>query len=209
MRSVQYPHVRWTGVCADGSTASGRSRNPAVGRHRPAGLTRSIAVTVRVGINGFGRIGRNFFRAALAHGRRHRGRRASTTSTDNKTLAHLLKYDSILGRLAGTCHVDRRRHHRRRPQDPALEERDPANLPWKDLGVDVVARVHRLLHRRHQGQGPPRRRRQEGHHLRAGQERGRHDRAWASTTATTTRPSTTSSPTPPAPRTASPRWPRC
>ncbi|MGH3534172.1 MAG: type I glyceraldehyde-3-phosphate dehydrogenase [Pseudonocardiaceae bacterium] len=101
-------------------------------------------MTVRVGVNGFGRIGRNFFRALLAQ----QAQGASTDIevvavndiTDNATLAHLLKFDSILGRL---------------PQDVSLDGEDtivvgttritslavkegPAALPWADLGVDVV-----------------------------------------------------------------------
>jgi glyceraldehyde 3-phosphate dehydrogenase len=100
-------------------------------------------VTVRVGINGFGRIGRNFYRALLAQ--QEQGITdvevvAVNDITDNATLAHLLKFDSILGRL---------------PQDVSLEGEDtivvgaakirslavregPAALPWGDLGVDVV-----------------------------------------------------------------------
>jgi glyceraldehyde 3-phosphate dehydrogenase len=100
-------------------------------------------VTVRVGINGFGRIGRNFYRALLAQ--QEQGSAdievlAVNDITDNATLAHLLKFDSILGRL---------------PYDVSLEGEDtivvgnnkikalavregPAALPWSDLGVDVV-----------------------------------------------------------------------
>jgi glyceraldehyde 3-phosphate dehydrogenase len=100
-------------------------------------------VTVRVGINGFGRIGRNFYRALL--GQQEQGISgvevvAVNDITDNATLAHLLKFDSILGRL---------------PYDVSLEGEDtivvgpakikslavregPAAVPWRDLGVDVV-----------------------------------------------------------------------
>ncbi|EID15049.1 glyceraldehyde-3-phosphate dehydrogenase [Mycobacterium xenopi RIVM700367] len=100
-------------------------------------------MTVRVGINGFGRIGRNFYRALLAQ--QEQGIAdvevvAVNDITDNATLAHLLKFDSILGRL---------------PQDVGLEGDDtivvgtkkikalevregPAAMPWRDLGVDVV-----------------------------------------------------------------------
>ena len=74
-------------------------------------------MTIRVGINGFGRIGRNFYRAALAQGADFEVV-AVNDLTDNKTLAHLLKYDTILGRLAGGRHLRRPEHHRRRSQDP-------------------------------------------------------------------------------------------
>jgi glyceraldehyde 3-phosphate dehydrogenase len=94
-------------------------------------------VTVRVGINGFGRIGRNFFRAALTSGADIEVVGANDL-TDNKTLAHLLKYDSILGRLGDDVEVSGDTIRVGRHTIAALEERDPANLPWKDLGADVV-----------------------------------------------------------------------
>ncbi len=95
------------------------------------------AVTVRVGINGFGRIGRNFFRAALAQGADIEVVGANDL-TDNKTLAHLLKYDSILGRLAEDVTYDDENIIVGGRKIRALEERDPANLPWKELGADIV-----------------------------------------------------------------------
>jgi glyceraldehyde 3-phosphate dehydrogenase len=94
-------------------------------------------VTVRVGINGFGRIGRNFFRAVQASGADVEVV-AVNDLTDNKTLAHLLKYDSILGRFPAEVGYDEQNIIVGGKSIRALEERDPANLPWKDLGVDVV-----------------------------------------------------------------------
>jgi glyceraldehyde 3-phosphate dehydrogenase len=94
-------------------------------------------VTVRVGINGFGRIGRNFFRAALAQGADIEVVGANDL-TDNKTLAHLLKYDSILGRLAEDVSYDEENIVVGGRRIRALEERDPSALPWKELGADVV-----------------------------------------------------------------------
>jgi glyceraldehyde 3-phosphate dehydrogenase len=94
-------------------------------------------VTVRVGINGFGRIGRNFFRAVQAAGADIEIV-AVNDLTDNKTLAHLLKYDSILGRFPAEVTYDDENIIVGGKSIRALEERDPANLPWKDLGVDVV-----------------------------------------------------------------------
>jgi glyceraldehyde 3-phosphate dehydrogenase len=100
-------------------------------------------VTVRVGINGFGRIGRNFYRALLEQ--RKQGVTdvevvAVNDITDNATLAHLLKFDSILGRLPQNVSLE--------GEDTivvgeakikALEVREgPAAMPWRDLGVDVV-----------------------------------------------------------------------
>ena len=94
-------------------------------------------MTVRVGINGFGRIGRNFFRAVQASGADIEIVAANDLG-DLKTMAHLLKYDSILGRYPADVSV----------VDGGIQvgdrllvvkaERDPANLAWGDLGVDVV-----------------------------------------------------------------------
>jgi glyceraldehyde 3-phosphate dehydrogenase len=100
-------------------------------------MTRSPVVTIRVGINGFGRIGRNFYRAALASGADIEVVGANDL-TDNKTLAHLLKYDSILGRFPEDVSYDEQNIIVGGRKIRALEERDPANLPWKELGADVV-----------------------------------------------------------------------
>jgi glyceraldehyde 3-phosphate dehydrogenase len=94
-------------------------------------------VTIRVGINGFGRIGRNFYRAALASGADIEVVGANDL-TDNKTLAHLLKYDTILGRLNEDVSYDDQNILVGGRKIRALEERDPAALPWKELGADVV-----------------------------------------------------------------------
>jgi len=94
-------------------------------------------VTTRVGINGFGRIGRNFFRAALEQGADIEVV-AVNDLTDNKTLAHLLKFDSIMGRLDAEVTYDEESISVDGHRIVALEERDPAKLPWGDLGVDVV-----------------------------------------------------------------------
>ena len=93
-------------------------------------------MSVKIGINGFGRIGRLVFRVLV--GRPEVEVVATNDLTDPKTLAHLLKYDSVHGRYAGTVkavdggiEVDRR-------VVKVLSERDPAALPWKELGVDTV-----------------------------------------------------------------------
>jgi glyceraldehyde 3-phosphate dehydrogenase len=94
-------------------------------------------VTVRVGINGFGRIGRNFFRAALASGADIEVVGVNDL-TDNKSLAHLLKYDSILGRLPGEVSYTEQDITVAGKSIKAFAERDPKALPWGDLGADVV-----------------------------------------------------------------------
>jgi len=94
-------------------------------------------VTVKIGINGFGRIGRNYFRAALAKGS-DLEIVAVNDLTDPESLAHLLKYDTIGGRLDATVVVDGDSIVVDGKPIKVLAERDPANLPWAALGVDVV-----------------------------------------------------------------------
>jgi glyceraldehyde 3-phosphate dehydrogenase len=94
-------------------------------------------MSVRVGINGFGRIGRNLFRAAKETGA-DIDFVAVNDLTDAKTLAHLLKYDSILGPYPGTVEVDGSDILVDGDRLRVLAERDPAALPWGDLGADVV-----------------------------------------------------------------------
>ena len=94
-------------------------------------------MTVRVGINGFGRIGRNFFRAIQASGADIEVVGVNDL-TDNKTLAHLLKYDSILGRLPGEVTSAEDNITVDGHTFKALAEKDPGALPWGDLGADVV-----------------------------------------------------------------------
>ncbi len=134
-------------------------------------------MTVRVGVNGFGRIGRNFWRAVDAQ-------KAAGTSdieivavndiTDNKSLAHLLKYDSILGRLPYDVSstdedivVDGKGFK-------GLAVRDPATLPWKDLGVDVVIESTGIFTKREARGQAPGGRGEEGDHLGAGDGSGPH-----------------------------------
>ncbi|MCW2132989.1 type I glyceraldehyde-3-phosphate dehydrogenase [Arthrobacter sp. VKM Ac-2550] len=94
-------------------------------------------MTTRVGINGFGRIGRNFFRAALAQGA-DLEIAAVNDLTDAKTLAHLLKYDSVMGRLSESIELKNSDLVVAGQIVKVLGEKDPAQLPWKDLGVDIV-----------------------------------------------------------------------
>ncbi len=92
---------------------------------------------VRVGINGFGRIGRNLYRAAYEAGSDLEFV-AVNDITDERTLAYLLKYDSILGRFPGDIEEREGAIAVDGTEIKILAERDPANLPWADLGVDVV-----------------------------------------------------------------------
>src|SRR3954447_23224190 len=94
-------------------------------------------MAVRVGINGFGRIGRNLFRAAKA-AKADIDFVAVNDLTDAKTLAHLLKYDSILGPYPGSVEVDGEDLVIDGDRLKVLTERDPAALPWDDLGAEIV-----------------------------------------------------------------------
>ena len=94
-------------------------------------------MTVKVGINGFGRIGRNYFRARLQQGADLEVV-AVNDLTDTKTLAHLLKYDSIMGRFDGEVSAAEGSITVNGKEIKVLAERDPKNLPWGDLGVEIV-----------------------------------------------------------------------
>ncbi len=94
-------------------------------------------MSVKIGINGFGRIGRNFLRAALAKGS-DLDIVAVNDLTDNKSLAHLLKYDTVGGRLDATVTYDGDQIVVNGKSIKVFEERDPAALPWGELGVDIV-----------------------------------------------------------------------
>jgi glyceraldehyde 3-phosphate dehydrogenase len=108
-------------------------------------------MSVRVGINGFGRIGRNFFRAA-----RKQGADVEIVGVndlgDAKTMAHLLKYDSVLGPFDGEVEAVEAGIRVDGEELKLLNERDPAALPWKDLGVEVVLESTGLFTKREQAQ---------------------------------------------------------
>jgi glyceraldehyde 3-phosphate dehydrogenase len=108
-------------------------------------------MSVRVGINGFGRIGRNFFRAA-----RKRGADVEIVAVndlgDAKTMAHLLKYDSVMGPFEGEVEAVETGIRVDGEELRLLNERDPAALPWQDLGVDVVLESTGLFTKRDQAQ---------------------------------------------------------
>ncbi len=94
-------------------------------------------MAIRVGINGFGRIGRNFYRAVLAAGADIEIVGVNDL-TDNATLAHLLRYDSILGRIGLEVKASDTEITVGGKSFAVLAEKDPAALPWKELGADVV-----------------------------------------------------------------------
>ena len=181
---------------------------------------RRNTVAIRVGINGFGRIGRLVFRAICDQGLL--GKEIEVVAVNDivpaDNLAYLLKYDSTQGKFPGTVTSEKsspeRRRGRRaggqRPEDqvPGRQGR-PGRAALEGARRRHRDRVDRPVHRRHEGQGPHRRRRQEGHHLRPGQERRHHHRDGRQRRRSTTRPSTTSSPTRAARPTAWPRWSTC
>ena len=94
-------------------------------------------MTVKIGVNGFGRIGRNFFRAAKQRGA-DLDFVAVNDITDAATLAHLLKYDSVLGTYNGEVGTFDKGITVDGDELKVLAERDPANLPWKELGAEIV-----------------------------------------------------------------------
>jgi len=164
-------------------------------------------MTVKIGINGFGRIGRNYLRAARLLGADVEVV-AVNDLTSPETLAHLLKYDSTHGRFGSDVTVDGSDLVLDSGPVAVLAERDPKALPWKDLGVDVVIEST--------GTSPPRRRpvptstpapRGSSSRPRA---RASTPRSWSgSTTTCSTRPRTSWCPTPRAPPTASSPWSKC
>ena len=102
-------------------------------------------MAVRVGINGFGRIGRNAFKAALEKNAQNIEFVAINDLTDAATLAHLLKYDSCFGKFDAEVEVKEDALVVNGKEIKVLAERDPANLPWKDLVVDIVLESTGLL----------------------------------------------------------------
>jgi glyceraldehyde 3-phosphate dehydrogenase len=95
-------------------------------------------MAIKVGINGFGRIGRNVVRAAKALGVSDLDFIAVNDLTDTRTLAHLLTYDSVHGRFPGRIEARESAIVVEGDEMKVLSEKDPAKLPWKDLGVDIV-----------------------------------------------------------------------
>lgn len=103
-------------------------------------------MTIKVGINGFGRIGRNVFRAAFNDPDIEIV--AVNDITDAATLAHLLKYDSVLGIFDADVHASDNAIITNNQSVKVLAERDPGNLPWKDLGVSIVIEATGLFRKK-------------------------------------------------------------
>src|SRR5687768_563751 len=93
-------------------------------------------MSIRVGINGFGRIGRNFLRAAKKQGA-DLEIVGINDLTDNKTLSHLLRYDSVHGRFDGTVELSEQGLLVNGHEEVIVTERNPDDLPWKNLGADI------------------------------------------------------------------------
>ena len=105
-------------------------------------------MSIKVGINGFGRIGRNILRAAIEAGGNDIDFVAVNDITNPETLAHLFKYDSVLGNLSEEVAVDGDGLRVAERRFKVLSERDPAALPWGDLGVDIVVESTGLFTKR-------------------------------------------------------------
>src|SRR5690606_25261707 len=121
-RAIGYGHGDWVEY--------GRTRDDPAARGEDP-------MTTRVGINGFGRIGRNFLRAAYKYGADVEIVGINDL-TDNKTLAHLLRYDSVHGRFDHDVRLTERGITIDGREIAISAERNPGDLPWKDLGADVV-----------------------------------------------------------------------
>ncbi len=103
-------------------------------------------MSLKIGINGFGRIGRNFFRASYQDPELDIV--AVNDITDSKTLAHLLKYDSVLGILEADIKFSENAIIANDKKIKVLSEKDPGNLPWKELGVSIVIEATGLFRKR-------------------------------------------------------------
>ncbi len=132
-------------------------------------------MTTRVGINGFGRIGRQSLKALIERAPDIEVV-AVNDLVDAEMNALLFKHDSTYGAYDGTVEAGDHSIIIDGREIKILAEKDPAALPWRDLGVDIVLESTGIFTERREGQGPPRCGREEGHHQRARQGRGHHDR---------------------------------
>ena len=141
----------------------------------PARTTRRTSMTTRVGINGFGRIGRQSLKALIERAPDIEVV-AVNDLVDAEMNALLFKHDSTYGAYPGEVKAGRLVDHRRRPRDQGPRGAGSGGAPVARPRRRHRPREHRPLHERREGAGPPRRRRPEGDHQRAGEGRGHHDR---------------------------------
>ena len=128
-------------------------------------------MAIKVAINGYGRIGRNVLRALYESGRNDDIRIVAVNDLgDAETNAHLTQYDTAHGKFPGEVAVEGGDLVVNGDRIKVCAERDPSKLPWGELGVDVVLECTGLFTQQGQGRRAPGRRRQEGHHLRAGRQ---------------------------------------
>ncbi len=132
-------------------------------------------MAIKVGINGFGRIGRNVFRTAINNPEIEFV--AVNDLTSPETLAHLLKYDSILGNLKHDIQAKGDSISVDGKPFKVFSEKDPAAIHWESVGAQVVIESTGKFHRCRTGQKTSARPGKESHHLRPGQERRHHHRA--------------------------------
>ncbi len=208
--------MRWTAANALAWTlspfvggATVRHDRAACGAHGTVKGEARRAMTVRIGINGFGRIGRNYLRAARLHrgGRRGGGRQRPDLGRDPGPPPPLRLHPRAV-RQPTVEVVDSSPSCSTPGPIAVLAERDPKALPWADLGVDVVIESTGLFTIQGVGRRPPRGRGQPGHRLGPGHRGRRHLRGRGQRRRSSTRPRTSWCPTPRAPPTASCPWSR-
>ena len=125
-------------------------------------------MAVKIGINGFGRIGRNIFRTSI--GDPDIDFVAVNDLTDTKTLAHLLKYDSVLGNLDHEITSTENGIKVGNEEFRVFSQRDPAAIDWESVGAEIVIESTGIFHQSRRRQKTSARQRQEGHHFRACKE---------------------------------------
>ena len=167
----------------------------------------AASMTIRVAINGYGRIGRNVLRALYESGRNKEIQIAAINDLGSpETNAHLTRYDTVHGKFKGTVAVEGDAMVVNGDRIKVLAQRDPAQLPWKDLGVDVVLECTGFFTSKEKASAHLKGGAKKVDHLRARRQgRRRHHRVRREPQRAEEQP-TPSSPTPPAPPTAWRRW---
>ena len=133
-------------------------------------------MTIKVAINGYGRIGRNMLRAHYEGGKKHDIQIVAINDLGKpETNAHLTKYDTAHGPFPGSVSVDGDSHGRQRRQDPRARDPQPGRAAVEGPRRRRRDGVHRLVHDQGKGRRAPRRRREEGHHLGARRQGRRRD----------------------------------